>query len=566
MPYKLRKMGKKYCVFNEDTGENKGCSDSHEMGIKHMRALYVHEGKKKKEVEELIVSSIEDDETKELAEKCGYYADPYSYIPWGVRSFADLESFRDAQASAQETRDLTRDFNGLVDMVMYEEEIADKGAAVAALADEFRKLVKSTTKEASTKLTPSKMSITDQIKLVVKDLLPGLFGDESAAAKDSDEQPVAESTGLMVWKEEETGDFRWIARYSNNFRDNDNPPEIISKESHLRFLDRVEKGLSPYPQLWLWHRPEWKIGVADFLTVDEVDGNLFTIAAGRFDDDKKDAADWLMSLSGPISVSHGMPKSTLKYDPTDPTVITEHETREISPLPDWAAANKFTGFVTFTKQEDDMAIPSEKREKLVKHWGADPALLDRLEALNARDASAAKEAGIESKEQAKETSSVEKDVATEAATNTTATTETATKEVAKTETSEAGDPGSSGTLDYPTRQEVAEAVAAVIQPFLDKFEALSSALDELDKEVKEVSSVIAEVKRSDDERLTALAKESTQASLAGMILSRAVGAPETQIRKDAKLAASKPKEAETLASNSVPIPFISRMLAGNTEE
>jgi len=45
MPYELRKEDNKWCVYNKDTGENKGCSDSEEKGIAHMRALYVHEKK-----------------------------------------------------------------------------------------------------------------------------------------------------------------------------------------------------------------------------------------------------------------------------------------------------------------------------------------------------------------------------------------------------------------------------------------------------------------------------------------------------------------------------------------
>jgi hypothetical protein len=44
MPYQIKKQGSKYCVYNKDTGENKGCSDSRDMAIKHMRALYANAG------------------------------------------------------------------------------------------------------------------------------------------------------------------------------------------------------------------------------------------------------------------------------------------------------------------------------------------------------------------------------------------------------------------------------------------------------------------------------------------------------------------------------------------
>lgn len=52
MPYSIRKQGSKYCVFNKDTGDNKGCSDSREMAMKHMAALYANAGDAgKKELE-----------------------------------------------------------------------------------------------------------------------------------------------------------------------------------------------------------------------------------------------------------------------------------------------------------------------------------------------------------------------------------------------------------------------------------------------------------------------------------------------------------------------------------
>ena len=44
MPYNIRQVKGKYCVFNKTSGENKGCSDTRERAISHMRALYHAEG------------------------------------------------------------------------------------------------------------------------------------------------------------------------------------------------------------------------------------------------------------------------------------------------------------------------------------------------------------------------------------------------------------------------------------------------------------------------------------------------------------------------------------------
>lgn len=43
MPYHIEKEDNKYCVVNSDTDENKGCSDSKDQALAHMRALYAAE-------------------------------------------------------------------------------------------------------------------------------------------------------------------------------------------------------------------------------------------------------------------------------------------------------------------------------------------------------------------------------------------------------------------------------------------------------------------------------------------------------------------------------------------
>ncbi|MCJ7741531.1 MAG: hypothetical protein MUO95_02455, partial [Methanoregula sp.] len=69
-----------------------------------------------------------------------------------------------------------------------------------------------------------------------------------------------DETGISIWKE--GNQYWWMARYSNKFRDSDNPPEIISSESHKRFEKMVKEGLAPLPELWAWHNKNWKVGKA----------------------------------------------------------------------------------------------------------------------------------------------------------------------------------------------------------------------------------------------------------------------------------------------------------------
>jgi len=223
----------------------------------------------------------------------------------------------------------------------------------------------------------------------------GLFAQVVDALKGiipQDDEPQPDS-GLMLWKEAD-GTYRWLARYSNNFRDEDSPPEIISAKSHQRFVDLVDNKEEPPPELWLWHVKDWKWGTANWVAYDDAG---FALAGGTVNKGFEPLAEHLMALDPEsLRVSHGMPISSIARDPDDPSIIVEHITREISPLPAWAAANSLTGFIL--SKEATMAIPDEKRQALQEEWNLPDTLLGSLEAANAADKETAEEANIESKE------------------------------------------------------------------------------------------------------------------------------------------------------------------------
>jgi len=43
MPYEIRKVGGKFCVFNQDTGKRRGCSPTRKAAGEFMKACYAHE-------------------------------------------------------------------------------------------------------------------------------------------------------------------------------------------------------------------------------------------------------------------------------------------------------------------------------------------------------------------------------------------------------------------------------------------------------------------------------------------------------------------------------------------
>lgn len=468
MPYSLYKSGSKFCVKNSDTGESKGCSSSRSQAVSHMRALYAAEG------------------GEEMGKK-------------------EIESFNEKYPpSEDEIRELS-----LLGLILSEDEEKDEEE------DESKDETEDESKdEAKPKGLRARF---DEAVLKFKQ---ALFKEEDK----QDEHPE----NLMVWLDKESDQWRWIARYSNNFRDRDNPPEIISQDSHRRFVDRVEKGLAPYPELWLWHVPEWKIGQSTWVAYDD---SGFAMAAGYFYEghEHKQVAEWLSKQSD-FLVSHGMPPHTIERDDSDKSVIINHDTREISPLPGIFAANELTGFYV----EADMAIPEAKKKALVDQWGMSAETLAQLETINAKTAEEAENKGLERKEEAPvEEVKTEEPVAPPV-------------EEVKEETPLLDQP--------PTRQEIADAVAAILVPLVDEVKALRG-------EMNVMKETLAAKEKTSEDAVVEKIKETPLASLAALMTQRVIGNSDTQIDGRSELAKSHPKE--TSQKTPTGIPFLDNMLTAD---
>lgn len=185
-----------------------------------------------------------------------------------------------------------------------------------------------------------------------------------------------DGSNLSVWKEA-SGGYRWSAVYSNNLLDQDNPPETILDQSHKAFTYLVKEGELPYPELWHWHIPGTRWGVADFL--DYRDG--FALAGGTVDPGCEKEAEALAGRTD-IKVSHGMPTASIIRDPDDPSNILFHLTKEISDLPDYAAANQATTFrvESISKEASMPSIADVIKEKTeyLKGLGYSDAQLEEV--------------------------------------------------------------------------------------------------------------------------------------------------------------------------------------------
>jgi hypothetical protein len=336
--------------------------------------------------------------------------------------------------------------------------------------------------------------------------------DIPAAVKIDDAQPRQKSTFFVL--KDNTGSYRWFSVYSNNYRDDDNPPEIISEASHRAFTKAVDEGVFPMPELWIWHY-DHPVGDADWL--DFTDGGL-ALASGTFRKGYESTAKKLANYDEPLLTSHGMPTQYLVRDQDDPSIIWFHVTKEISPLPAWAAANKLTGFVVLSK-EQDMPISDEKQSMLRNVLPE--GLFDDLNSAVAAAEGKATEEDRESKE----------------ATDAEADTETK-------DTPEADEP------QYVTAVEIAEALGEVLNPLLKAVSFLTERQAGLEATVKELQ--VAEQTKEEQ------TKEETPRSSALAELLAGQLAPAAEVKEGEDTPAPKETPAPVDGTG---LPFIDQLIA-----
>ena len=591
MPYKIRKEKNRFCVFNSETNDKRGCSDTKEEAVAHMRALYATESKQSrigwtdKEIDlmtleavrefeqvskesDQVVEEVQDGEveapTEDKEQEKSQKHNTYSYAYYGATSYQEVDDIRDAQERASEITELVHEFPMLAMNVIDSPEVEDKEGAIANLAGELASRVSTRTKEQMADEMEEKAAeeVVVEESFVEKTVhvLKTLFGIEKEKHEENSQHV------MTIWKEK-GGGYKWLARYSNNRRDRDLPPEIISSESHHNFVDKVEKGLAPYPELWLWHVKEWKIGKATWVAYDDTG---FAMAAGYFNEGCEPVAEWLSKQSD-FLVSHGMPPYTIKRDAEDKSVIIEHETREVSPLPSFNAANELTGFITMSK-EAEMAIPKGKREALIKDYGLNEATLDDLEERNKVMAEDADSKGVESKEvtedakeeETKEEVTTEESVA-EAKTEEVAETEDETTDEAK-ENDDVEDVTQEEDAPYPTRKEVADGVAKV---FLPLFQEQAEKIKSLETSIVKIAETLIALTEADEDKVIKAIQDTPMSSLTALLsqnMERSVGNEKNKVDGRETLAKSKPKETKVETARMSPVPFLNDMLSKKQED
>lgn len=344
--------------------------------------------------------------------------------------------------------------------------------------------------------------------------------------KPTDIPKSVKEQSLMFWKEGNT--IRWFAVYSNNYRDEDNPPEIIAAQSHERFVKMVDSGDYPMPVLQHYHVPGTEWGQADWVSYDKDTG--FMMASGYVLPGHEKEAETIEQMEN-IILSHGMPRSSIKRDKSDSTIIIEHQTEEISDLPFDVAANKLTSFEIFNQQKDtNMSIPQQKKDYLLE-VGLDEDKITNIEqSLEAKKESAMAQE-LESKD--KDGKETQEDVKPEAAPE--------PKVETKTEDKPTKEPTPVAAFNDEQTKEFAEFTTAFRASLLkDVSELITTALTPLTDAIKEQS-------KSDADRLAQMPPASlSDIILGGNVLKTlsATEADETKVDKRTKESKDGPVQTE----------------------
>lgn len=589
MPYKIVRQKGQWCVVNSDTGKSHGCHPDKARATAQLRAMYANVPDARKDIElEDLLDTVTDDGGDDRQEKDMGYLDTMPMQP-GPTSFGEAEQMDQAEQQAEEIWSLNNLFTRIVANIVHSMDIEDKASALASAVEDYGKRLRDLSsatldemksaigfKKAQVKQengmdfyakdyafvpdpdlpstwklrlseTPGKVTVA-QLGRAAAALSPGGFRGNRVSIPASAlaavkrriryeyqklgvppakiPPAVSEDTtkeGLMLWKDGEV--YRWLAIYSNHFRDDDYPAEILSEKAHLAFHGAVEAGLFDYPELWHWHKAGTRFGKAEHLSY--ADG--FALAAGTIDKGHEAEAEALMGIPLELGVSHGMPLKWIVRNESDPTVIDFYASVEISVLPKEAAANKHTGFVVLPQETGIMPL-TDKQRAYFKLINFSEDQIDALEKnLQDKGELAAQVEGRESKDASQTVS------------------ETPSQEEVKE------------TPSAVTAETIAEAISSVVGPIVEVMTTLNERIGSVESQLKELQV-------EETTRIAKAAEASPRASITDLIHQRVFGQKEAKVAKDSTLATQAPQETEPPQEPVTGIPWLDTIVRGGTAQ
>lgn len=563
MPYVVRKSdscpsSKPWGVFRKGTERKVGCHESEESAQAQQAALYAAERRGEMKAQQRELERLEEqmDELENFShsetdvgetgqagepapdgaikdvspepapsddtEKAVWTAAAVNDLPDSAFLYVEPGEKEDGKTVPRSKRHFPyKDASGKIDLPHLRNAIARIPQSNApGLTPEKKKALQNRARRTLASATKESEGLLSRIADVIK----GWFA--------SDEEPGI--SPFTIYKDK-AGEYHWLVIYSNNYRDDDGIPEIISADAHKDFVAACDSGAWKMPELWYWHVPFTDIGKAQMVAYDDNTG--FAIAAGKFYPTSLAVVEKLKARAD-LLVSHGMPGTEIRRDEADPTIITRYRSREFSLLPGTAAANRLTGSMIIQK-ETEMADFKDKLDELAAVGFDTDALVAKLEA---------------AKKQAEEEQRDSKEVNTEV-------TEAPPTESTEPQAEPAAEPA-------PTPQPAPEpakeadvllkALGEMLKPISDRLDALEQVKATLEQAAQAQATAAAE-----------LAKEKANlqpaASMAALIRSSVIGKEEARVDGRDSLAKDKPKETAAPLENRSGLPyenFIDALLTG----
>jgi len=540
----------------------------------------------KEEAEARLVSLDDDAVTKSMAYVIG----------WDVVTFEQAEEAMRVAEDRRQLSELNWTFKSLMDNVMQSPDIGNKPAAIKGLVDEYvgrlqgtdgdLELYKEFTKTENGKSHPAadyayvpdpfkpstwKLRLTDssgkvtvgQLGRAAAALSPGGFRGQKAKIPSGELPKVkrriqreykklgVKGTDLPtsvkgkesffdVWKED-SGTYRWVAVYSNDREDEDSPPETIVSKSHQAFTLLANEGVVDMPELWHWHVPFSRYGVADYL--DYYGG--FALATGTIDEGMEHVAQGVMKSKTPLKVSHGMPVKYIMRDPEDASKIVFHVSKEISTLPADRAANPGTGFLMLkAKETGKMDITKEVSASMLE-MGYTNTEIDEI----------ASRLGVRRKDKDElHTKNDDDDGANAAVPD-------------KLQEDNSSDDSGSADADVPDVSGT-EGVTAELKEVFDSASteistAVKSFKEGMEAALREATQAAGDLKAIRDLQVATLKANTPAESMDALKSMSAVGASSAKLDGRSSLAKDAPKETDSgNGSNVFGIPFLDNAIAG----
>ena len=352
MPYLIRKRtedGKaQFCVYEHDgdgkpTGDAHGCHPTRKAATEQMRALYAAEGDTKTAGDKAILFAQSDAAYTPVSVTTGEACAGCRWFKRGGEWGDDCQLVQSWPLPIEETG-----WCQMFELIPVYEPQPMQVEVVSVAPDAADALTGSAELQDDAPVT--RKAVKDLIGEAFRSFVGALSGDK------------ADESLTSAFKVKGN---HWFAVWSNNFKDRE--AEIFPAAASDQYVARVDAGLVPLPDLWVWHLGQaTRIGRARMVARH----GHFMIGAGEFDDtwQGKAAQKYYGKHQKDTAFSHGYTYNPRTFDGRH---YADYNTFELTTLPRGPEANRFTTLDGVKEQE--MAVTEQKKAYLVEVFGKDGA-------------------------------------------------------------------------------------------------------------------------------------------------------------------------------------------------